>query len=318
MSDWYMANIVLVQSTMTAFLLALSIQLPLRVGVFSFAGVGCYGIGGYAAAICMTRLEMPTWPSIAVGTLLAGVAGCLLGLLIQRLNGLYLGMATIAFTLIIAILAVNGGSLTGGAAGLFGALGDLTTGSILAVTLVVVVVFALSETGGLGRRIDAVREDPELAAAMGVDVSRYRRMSFLVSGLVGGLSGALTILLRSSITPAEVNFQLVVLALTVIVVGGFRSWAGALIGAVIFVWLPKALDFVGEWETVVYGVVVVLAALYLPGGVLGLATGLFRRLRSGRRGGAADGEQGAGGPGAGPGAVTGREFDELAVPGEGR
>lgn len=302
MNDWYLANIVLVQSTMTVFLLSLSIQLPVRVGVFSFAGVGCYGIGGYTAAICMTRYELATWPSIALGAVLGGLASFLLGLLVQRLGGLYLGMATIAFTLIISILAVNGGDFTGGAGGLFGALGDLDTVGILAVTVAVILVLALSEAGRMGRRVDAVRDDPELASAMGIDVARYRRLAFLGSGLIGGLAGALTILLRSSITPAEVNFQLVVLALTVIVVGGYRSWVGALIGALIFVWLPKLLDFVGEWEAVAYGLIVILAALYLPGGVLGLAVDVYRRLR-----GDNNAEQGV------PDA-----FEEFPIPQEGR
>ena len=280
MMDWYLSNIVLVQSTLTTLLLALSLQVPLRVGVFSFAGAGCYGIGGYAAAISMTRYGMSTLESVLVGTLLAGVIGFLLGLVVQRLTGLYLGMATIAFTLIVSVLAVNGGEFTGGATGIFGALGELDTGHILAVVLVVVALLALSELGSMGRRVEAVRENPELASALGVNVTRYRLAAFAVSGLLGGLSGAFTILLRTTITPDAINFHLVVLALTVIIVGGSRSWVGALVGSVIFVWLPTALDFVGEWEAVVYGVIVALAAVFLPEGVVGFVVNMYRKFQS--------------------------------------
>lgn len=284
MMDWYLANIVLVQSTLTTLLLALSLQVPLRVGVFSFAGVGCYGIGGYAAAIAMTRYELSTFESIAVGTVLAGVIGFLLGLVIQRLTGLYLGMATIAFTLIVSVVAVNGGDFTGGASGLFGALGDLDTVHILATVLVVVALLTLSELGSMGRRVEAVGENPELALALGVNVARYRLAAFGVSGVLGGLAGAFTILLRSTITPDAVNFHLVVLALTVIIVGGSRSWVGALIGSIIFVWLPSFLDFVGEWEAVIYGVIVALAAIFLPEGVVGLVVDTYRKLQRRRYG----------------------------------
>lgn len=230
--------------------------------------------------MAMVHLEWSTWPSVIIGALAAGVAVFLLGLVVQRLTGLYMGMATIAFTLIVSVLAVNGGDLTGGAGGLYGALGDITMAHIVVVVLAVVALLAWTEARGLGRRIDTVREDPELANALGINVVGYRQLSFLLSGIVGGLAGAITTLLRSTITPAEVNFHLVIVALTAIVVGGARSWMGALIGAVIFVWLPTWLSFVQEWEKVAYGFIVAAAAIYLPNGVLGVAKDLLHRFRT--------------------------------------
>ncbi|WP_101523538.1 branched-chain amino acid ABC transporter permease [Nocardioides houyundeii] len=280
MSDWYYMNVVLIQTTLTTLLLALSIQVPLRFGVFSFAGVGAFGIGGYGGAMAMVHLEWSTWPAVAVGALAAAVVVSLLGLVVQRLTGLYMGMATIAFTLIISVLAVNGGDATGGAGGLYGALGEINMQQIVLVVVAVVAVLVWTEARGLGRRIDTVREDPELANALGIDVNRYRLMSFALSGLIGGLAGAITTLLRSTITPAEVNFHLVIVALTAIVVGGARSWLGALIGAVIFVWLPTWLSFVQEWEKVAYGFIVAAAAIYLPNGVLGVAKDALHRYRT--------------------------------------
>lgn len=280
MNDWYSMNVVLIQTTLTTLLLALSIQVPLRFGVFSFAGVGAFGIGGYTSAMLMVHGLWTTWPAVLGGMLAAGVVVYVLGLLVQRLTGLYMGMATIAFTLIVSVLAVNGGDWTGGAMGLYGALGEITTTHIVLAVIAVVLVLAWTERGGLGRRVDTVREDPELANALGINVNNYRRMSFLVSGLIGGLAGAITTLLRSTITPAEVNFHLVIVALTAIVVGGARSWIGALIGAVIFVWLPTWLSFVEEWEKVAYGFVVALAAIYLPNGVLGVIKDAWHQYRT--------------------------------------
>jgi branched-chain amino acid transport system permease protein len=280
MSDWYYMNVVLIQTTLTTLLLALSIQVPLRFGVFSFAGVGAFGIGGYGGAMAMVHLEWSTWPAVAAGALAAAVVVFLLGLVVQRLTGLYMGMATIAFTLIVSVIAVDGGDATGGAGGLYGALGEISMLQIVLVAAAVVAVLVWTEARGLGRRIDTVREDPELANALGIDVNRYRLMSFALSGLIGGLAGAITTLLRSTITPAEVNFHLVIVALTAIVVGGARSWLGALIGAVIFVWLPTWLSFVQEWEKVAYGFIVAAAAIYLPNGVLGVAKDALHRYRT--------------------------------------
>lgn len=283
MSDWYVANLILIQGTFVAILLALSIQLPLRMGVFSFAGVGSYTIGGYTAAILTIRYQLPTLAVIAIGMVIAAAVGYLLALVVQRLDGLYLAMATIAFDLILTVIVINGGELTGGPTGLYGAIGELSIGEILAIVLVVVLALAYSERGRLGRRIDAVREDPELALAMGVDVRRYRVMAFVVSGLLGACAGGISVLLRTAIAPEDVGFHLVVLALTMIIVGGTRSWLGAVIGAVIFTWLPSALAIVGEWQAIIYGAIVAVVAILAPGGVLGVTTKLYRHAQERRR-----------------------------------
>jgi branched-chain amino acid transport system permease protein len=276
---WFVSHLVLVQSTLISLLLALSIQVPLRAGVFSFAGIGSYAIGAYAAAIMTIRLQVAPVLAIGVGVVLAAAAGYLLALLVARLSGLYLGMATIAFALFLGVVAVNGGELTGGATGLYGAISTLTTGHVVAITLVVVLLLVVSERGAFGRRIDAVREDPQLAVSLGIDVGRVRRRVFVVSGALGACAGGMNSLLRTTVSPETIGFHLVVTALTMIIVGGALSWAGAAIGAVIFTWLPSVLQFVGDWQPVVYGGLVALAAVYMPTGLLGVAQSAWRRAR---------------------------------------
>jgi branched-chain amino acid transport system permease protein len=276
---WFVSHLVLIQSTLISLLLALSIQVPLRAGVFSFAGIGSYAIGAYAAAITTIRLQVAPVFAIGVGIVIAALAGYLLALLVARLSGLYLGMATIAFALFLGVVATNGGELTGGATGLYGAISTLTTGHVVAITVVVVLLLAVSERGAFGRRVDAVREDPQLAVSLGIDVGRVRRRVFVVSGALGACAGGMNSLLRTTVSPETIGFQLVVTALTMIIVGGALSWAGAAIGAVIFTWLPSVLQFVGEWQPVVYGVLVALAAIYMPTGLLGVAQSAWRRAR---------------------------------------
>jgi branched-chain amino acid transport system permease protein len=284
MSSWYFSHLVLIQSTFISFLLATSIQVPLRAGVFSFAGIGSYAIGAYTAAILTIRMQLAPILAIGAGMLLAAAAGYLLALLVARLAGLYLGMATIAFALFLGVVATNGGELTGGATGLFGAISTLTTGHVVAVTLLVVLLLAASERGVFGRRIDAVREDPQLAVSLGIDVNRVRRRVFVVSGALGACAGGMNSLLRTTVSPETIGFHLVVTALTMIIVGGTLSWAGAAIGAVIFTWLPSVLQVAGDWQLVVYGVLVAAAAVWVPNGLLGLLQSGWRRMRArGRR-----------------------------------
>lgn len=284
MMDWLSQNQILFDGTLSLLLLAISIQIPLRLGVISFGSIGYYAIGGYGTAILMTKHDVNTWVAILTASFAAAIVAGLLGLIIARLTGLYLAMATVAFSLLLSTIAVNGGELTGGAVGIFGIIGDVTTWHVAVIAVVVIVLVAFTERGRLARRFDAIREDPQLASALGIDVAGYRRLSFPISGFIGGLAGALAVNLKTAISPESVDFHLVVLALTVIIVGGQTSWIGALIGSVFFVWLPEVLGVVGDWEAVVYGFIVVTAAVLFPGGVVGVWNDwMHRRGRTSER-----------------------------------
>lgn len=283
MIDWYYGNLVLVQATLTGLVLALSVQVPLRMGVFSFAGVGSYGIGAYAAALLVIHLQLPALAAIGLAMVLTAFIGLLLGLVIARLAGLYLAMATVAFDLIIGVIAINGGTFTGSSTGLYGVLSDFTMPMMFVLTLIVLGLVVLSEHGKVGRRVHAVRDDQQLAASAGVKVRRYRLAAFVASGALGGLAGAMNVMVRSTIGPLDIGFHLIVLALTMIIVGGAMSWKGAVMGAIIFTWLPSMLEFVGKWQTLLYGVIVAVAAVLLPRGIHGVFVDLTRAVRRRRR-----------------------------------
>ena len=272
MMGFYSSNIVLVQGTFIAFLLGLSVQVPIRFGVFSFAGVACYGIGGYTTAITISHDHWTVPEAIAAAAIIALAFSLVLGLILRRLSGLYLAMATIAVTLIVEVVANNGGTLTGGPSGLYGVLSNIGTIDLVAVAVVAIALLVLTERGRMGRRIDVVREDPELGMALGINVARYRLAAFLASGLLGAVAGALEVLLLTNIAPSNITFSIVVEALTVVIVGGVRSWLGAAIGAIIVTWLPFVLQSVDKWQDVIYSALIVVAAIFFPGGVLGVLT----------------------------------------------
>jgi len=272
MMGFYSSNIVLVQGTFIAFLLGLSVQVPIRFGVFSFAGVARYGIGGYTTAITISHDHWTVPEAIAAAAIIALAFSLVLGLILRRLSGLYLAMATIAVTLIVEVVANNGGTLTGGPSGLYGVLSNIGTIDLVAVAVVAIALLVLTERGRMGRRIDVVREDPELGMALGINVARYRLAAFLASGLLGAVAGALEVLLLTNIAPSNITFSIVVEALTVVIVGGVRSWLGAAIGAIIVTWLPFVLQSVDKWQDVIYSALIVVAAIFFPGGVLGVLT----------------------------------------------
>lgn len=287
MMGFYDSHLILIQATLVGLVLALSVQVPLRMGVFSFAGVGSYGLGAYGTAELVIHRNLSAFEAIGLTMLGTAFVGLLLGLLIYRLNGLYLAMATVAFDLIIGVVALNGGDFTGSSTGLYGVLTDFTMTQMALLTLVALGLVAWSERGRVGRRVQAVRDDPQLGASVGIPVRRYRLVAFVLSGALGGLAGSMNVLVRTTIGPLDIGFSLIVLALTMIIVGGAMSWKGALIGAIVFTWLPDLLTFVGKWQDLIYGIMVALAAVFLPRGIHGLGVDVVRwtqRRRRSRRG----------------------------------
>ena len=117
---------------------------------------------------------------------LAMVAGYLLALLVARLSGLYLGMATIAFALFLGVLAINGGELTGGPTGLYGALSTLTTTHVVVITLAGRARAGRQRAGiASGARSTPSGRTPSWRSPLGIDVNRIRRRVFVVSGALG-------------------------------------------------------------------------------------------------------------------------------------
>jgi branched-chain amino acid transport system permease protein len=276
--DWFNSNEALIQSALALTILGFSVQLALRAGVFSLAGVGFWAIGGYSVANLVGKHDWPTPLAIAVTVGATLVPAFLLALILRKLRALYLAMATFAFVLIVQVAALNWDSVTGGAVGLFAIP---VTVSTLGLTLVVIACAAgifVWERGRHGRVMESLREDERLASALGVDVPRERVIVFTVSAGLGTLSGSLNALMFNTLTADQAGFGLITTALMVIVLGGTQAWWGPIAGAVIVTWLPEVLRFADDYREVIQGAIVVLVVVYAPDGMVGAARAIRRRL----------------------------------------
>jgi branched-chain amino acid transport system permease protein len=279
---WYTAHLTLIQTSLIYILLAMSLQVALRSGVFSLAGIGFYGIGGYAAAI-LANHGQGVVVSLAIPIVGCTVVGYVLSLPLVRLRGLYLGLVTISFDLILNVFATNGGTLTGGAVGLYGVPALVNTPTIVVIVVVVIAGVSQLERRNFGRAYEALRLNEEVAWSMGIDVRRQRNFAFALSAMLGGIAGALNVLTFTTINPGTAGFGLVVLGLTMAVLGGVGTWVGSAVGAIIITWLPDVLGPVGQWRQLIYGAIVVLTAVYAPEGLVGVARQGWRRLRRRQR-----------------------------------
>ncbi|WP_226359369.1 branched-chain amino acid ABC transporter permease, partial [Pseudonocardia sp. ICBG601] len=174
------------------------------------------------------------------------------------------------------------------ATGLYGVPATVSAPVVLAVVVVVALLLTAFESKALGRAYEIVREDEELARSLGVDTDRARHLAFVVSGMVGTLGGALNVMVLGVVSPTDSGFPVIVLGLTMAIVGGFRSWRGAFIGAALIQSLPivlqsLGLDLVSDWWPAIYGALIVVIAVYASRGILGLLQDVGRRLRERRK-----------------------------------
>lgn len=272
---WFSDNEFLIQAALAISLMAYSFQVAMRSGVFSLAGAGFWGIGGYTTAYLVDH-GWRTAPAIVVALLVSAVIATILALVLGRLRSLYLGMASVAFVLLVQIAAVNWEGFTGGAAGLFAIPVTITTWELFVIVLAVSIGLIFFERGARGRRIEALRIDEQLAQSLGVDAKRERMYIFVFSSLLGCLSGCVSAMMFNTLAPEQVGFALIASVLMMVVIGGTSAWWGALIGAFVVTWLPEIFRFADEWRLVLQGALVIAVVVWAPEGIVGGV----RRLRS--------------------------------------
>jgi len=197
------------------------------------------------------KLAAPLWVTLPAAIALTAGFGALLALPALRVTGPYLAMVTLAFGTIIQILINEMTFLTEGPLGitltkpsLFGVqLGERGFYWLVLAMLVLSLVFVHRVLRShLGRAFEALRGSPVASDCMGVSVYRYKVHAFVISAGLAGLAGALYAHSEQYISPNTYNFELTVLFLLAIIMGGRKTRSGALLGATIIVMLPKLLD----------------------------------------------------------------------------
>jgi branched-chain amino acid transport system permease protein len=269
MVTWWTQNQTLINQICIYAIAAASMQLAMSAGVFSLLSGATWLLGSYAAAITVREgggTALAFIIAIAIG---AGL-GVLVSVVTSRVAGIGLAMVTISLVLITGLILESAGSFTGGAVGLFAIPVRVSTGGVLAFAGAVAIVLTFVERGRTGRAIAALREDPHIAASVGIPVARARHIVMFASGALAGLSGALYSFMFFTITPTQGGFDFVVLLLSMVIVGGAGSWRGAYLGAALLLWLPNASSLANQWNGVVYGVLLISMVVFAPGGLTGL------------------------------------------------
>ncbi len=237
-------------------------------GQVSLGHAGLFGIGAYTAGVLYTTFAAPLLLSLLGGVVVTCAFGALLALPALRVTGPYLAMVTLAFGTIIQILINEMTDLTNGPMGITmqrpKMLGMTLTDRdyfwlVCVLLIVALVVVHRILRSHLGRAFEALRGSPVASDCMGVSVYRYKVYAFVISAGLAGLAGSLYAYSEKYISPNTYNFELTVMFLLAVIMGGRKSRVGSLLGAAIIVVLPQLLDDVNLFRYVSVALAVLVA-----------------------------------------------------------
>ncbi|MBB5403047.1 branched-chain amino acid ABC transporter ATP-binding protein/permease [Paraburkholderia youngii] len=245
-------------------------------GQVSLGHAGLFGVGAYTAGVLFMKLGLPIFVTAPLAILVTAGFGAILALPALRVSGPYLAMVTLAFGTILQILINEMDFLTNGPMGVkipkpsLGArpMNEVEYYWLVAVLLVasLIVVHRVLKSH-LGRAFEALRDSPIASDCMGVSVYRYKVYAFVISAGFAGLAGCLYSYSEQYISPNTYNFELTILFLLAIIMGGRKTRTGAVLGSAIIVLLPKLLDDIDMFRIVAS----VLAAAVVIGAGIALA-----------------------------------------------
>ena len=258
-------------------------------GQVAFSHFTFYGIGAYAILILLFQVGLPLPLAIIAGVLLCVLLSLVVAIPATRLDGFYLALATLAFAQLFVVVLNEGGSVTGGTGGLANyrlpdVFGVRVSGPWYTVVIVLLMLSTLAvlwrlDKSWFGRACRAVRDDPQAAQAMGVDVARTKIIAYAITSALAGIAGMVYAFVDNTVNPVSFGLSNVFQLLFMVIVGGSGRHAGAIIGAVLLYMLPFVLSpVIGHHHALVFGVVMVAVVLFQPKGLIGIWDNLRRRL----------------------------------------
>ena len=267
------------------------------IGQTSLGHAAFFGLGAYTSALLTQELHWSFWPAFLAAGIVAALVGVPLGAPALRVRGPFLVVVTYGCGEVFKYVALNL-DITGGPAGLPGLISpslgvsfnDIgATGKepfiVLALAMALFLAFFSQRIANsrVGQAFAAIREDEIAASAMGINVSYYKLLAFVLSAFFAGLAGSLLAHYLSFVSPDMLSSAESITMFTMVIVGGARSIYGCFLGAFLWTILPEILrmlkDMIGlpfdPW-LVLFGLVLILMMRVRPQGILGADT-VFRR-----------------------------------------
>ena len=253
-------------------------------GQVSLGQAAFYGMGAYVSAILSKTYGVNPWLAMAIGAILTGAFAYVIGYPIFRLRGNYLAMATLGLGIIVYILFRQLAQFTGGPEGMSG-IPYMSIGGFIfdtpfkryflvwffcLATLLISQNIVRSRTG---RALRAIHGNEAAAESIGINAAQFKVKIFVLSAVYASLAGSLFVHHTTVISPQPFDFLASLMVIVMAVIGGLASIWGAIFGAAtIRILSDELLLRFGEWDVIIYGLMLMLVMILMP-------EGLFVRLR---------------------------------------
>ena len=266
-------------------ILALSAFVTLHAKLLSLANAGFMAIGAYTSAILAVRLGLPIAVSIPAAVLFCAGVALVIGLPVLKLKDVYLAICTLGFGEMVRVLIILTPGLTGGPTGAnlstgfpYEAMKQTRTWMLAALLAFLAYLFWAMARSRVGRAFRALRENPQAAATMGIDIVAYRRMAFVLSAMIAGAAGAFYAHSVGSLDNGDFRFNRSLDILSYAVLGGSGQWFGAVLGGGFLTALPILLREVlgasvgflrsfAQLPNIINGLALLLVVIFLPDGL---------------------------------------------------
>lgn len=278
--DSYLMNMVVKVAIYVTLALGLNILVG-YTGLVSLGQAGFVAVGAYSTTILTKMYGWNYFLALPVCILLAALVGVVIGLPSLRLTGTYLSIITLGFGEIIRTIIIVWEPLTRGPLGirgipkpsLFGLQITMANAGIyfLAILLMLIVVLFthLLVRSKTGRALRAIKGDETAAVMMGIDVTYYKVLAFVLAAVISALAGSLYSTQLGYIDQNTFTFDMSTMILSIVILGGMGTIRGMFIGAAILVLLPEVSRSLMDYRFVIYGLILILMMRFRPQGLLG-------------------------------------------------
>jgi branched-chain amino acid transport system permease protein len=293
----YLLNVLVFVGINTMLAVALNLLLGFA-GQISLGQAAFYGLGAYLSGVLTATYGWNPWAALGMAALAVGLLAFVIGFPILKLKGHYLAMATLGFGIIVYIVFNEYVDVTGGPSGFSGIpgmqLGTLSFDSdfksyylIWGMALLVMLLAVNLTQSRIGRALRAIHDSEVAARVLGVNARLLKVQVFTCSAVISCIAGSLYAHTVSFISPSTFGFHFSVELLTMVIIGGLGSIYGSCLGAALLTLLPEFLRTFQDYDIVVYGSLLILMTMFLPGGLVQgteIVWRLVRKMVPGRAG----------------------------------
>ena len=291
----YIVNVLVFVGIYTILAVALNLLLGLA-GQISLGQAAFFGLGAYISGVLTATHATNPWLAMVIAVIAVGIIAFILGFPILKLKGHYLAMATLGMGIIVYIVFNETVDITGGPSGLPGIPNLSICGIIFNsdmknyylvwfFAMVVIILSVNLSASRIGRALRAIHDSEVAARILGVNVRLLKVQIFTISGIFSALAGSLYAHTIQFISPTSFGFNVSIELLTMVIIGGLGSIYGSFLGAAILTLLPELFRTFQDYDIVVYGIVLIVMTMFMPGGLVRgiplLARFLLERVKSG-------------------------------------